>query len=89
MRHHQERWANNFLNHIFIESLKLWGLQECKNYLGRIFFVGQVQGCVYIFLTVEVEEGGVRENKNCSLGQSTINDHFYIDIIWWHYNDNY
>mmetsp|Transcript_101113 Transcript_101113/g.205173 ORF Transcript_101113/g.205173 Transcript_101113/m.205173 type:complete len:115 (-) Transcript_101113:87-431(-) len=38
----------NFPNHVFIESLKLRGFQEYKNYLGQFLSMGLFQGHIYI-----------------------------------------
>ena len=39
MQQYQERSVNNSHDHVFVESLKLWGFQEYINYLRQFFFV--------------------------------------------------
>ena len=53
----QERSVNNSHENVFIESLKLWGLQEYIKYFGEFLSLELFRGYIFIYITVEVEAG--------------------------------
>ena len=50
-----ERSVNNSHENVFVQSLKLWGLQEYIKYFGEFLSLGLFRGHIYI--TAEVETG--------------------------------